>query len=83
MVSVYQIIKLEKTIIMSEDKTNEQADWQKNSGRPSNFHEKDDKLKKDGDGNLKIKKDRSGVTSDEDESIQETLDSISGKDEEE
>ena len=32
---------------MSKDK-NEQADWQKNAGRPSNFNEKDDKLKKDG-----------------------------------
>ncbi len=83
MASVFQIIKLEKTIIMSEDKTNEQADWQKNSGRPSNFHEKDEKLKKGDDGNLKIKKDRSGVTSDQDESIQETLDSISGKEQDE
>lgn len=63
---------------MSEDKNKGQADWQKNSGRPSNFHEKDDILKKDGEGNLKIKKDLHGVTREEDESIQDTLDSISG-----
>ncbi|QYA26449.1 hypothetical protein G3I01_13380 [Gramella sp. MT6] len=68
---------------MSEDKNNEQADWQKNSGRPSNFHEKDDKLRKDGDGNLKIKKDRSRITSEEEETIQDTLDSISGTEEDE
>ncbi|MGA8853603.1 MAG: hypothetical protein WB492_05435 [Christiangramia sp.] len=68
---------------MSEDKSNEQADWQKNSGRPSNFHEKDDKLKKDGDGNLKIQKDKHGVSREEDEAIQDTLDSISGSSDEE
>lgn len=77
------MVKLEKTKVMSEDKSKKQADWQKNSGRPSNFHEKDDNLKKDGDGNLKIKRDKHGVTSEEDESIQETLDSISGTDEDE
>ena len=63
---------------MAEEKKNDQADWQKNSGRPSNFHEKDDKLKKDGDGNLKIQKDDKRVSREEDEAIQETLDSISG-----
>ncbi len=70
---------------MSEEKNKPQADWQKNSGRPSNFHEKDDDLKKDGDGNLKIKKEKQGISSDEEETIQDTLDSISGtqKDEEE
>ena len=65
---------------MAEEKKNDQADWQKNSGRPSNFHEKDDKLKKDGDGNLKIQKDDKRVTREEDEAIQETLDSISESD---
>ncbi len=70
---------------MSEEKNKPQADWQKNSGRPSNFHEKDDDLKKDGDGNLKIKKEKQGISSDEEETIQDTLDSISGtqQDEEE
>ncbi len=68
---------------MAEDKNNEQTDWQKNSARPSNFHEKDEKLKKDGDGNLKIQKDRKGVTKEEDETIQETLDSISESDDDE
>ena len=68
---------------MTNDKNNEQTDWQKNSGRPSNFHEKDDKLKKDGDGNLKIKRDKGGVSEEEDKTIQETLDSISNSDEEE
>lgn len=62
---------------MSEEKNNEKTNWQKNSGRPSNFHEKDDKLKKDGDGNLKIQKDKHGVTKEEDETIRDTLDSIS------
>lgn len=65
---------------MANEKNNEQTDWQKNSGRPSNFHEKDDKLKKDEDGNLKIKKDKNGVTKEEDEMIQDTLDSLSNKD---
>lgn len=68
---------------MSEEKNNERADWQKNSGRPSNFHEKDDNLKKDGDGNLEVKKDKRGVTSEEDKAIQDTLDSISSDEEEE
>ena len=68
---------------MSEDKTNEQADWQKNSGRPSNFHEKDDNLEKGKNGNLKIEKDKKGVTPEEDEMIQDTLDSLSSSDEEE
>ena len=68
---------------MASEKNNEQTDWQKNSGRPSNFHEKDDKLKKDGDGNLKIKRDKRGVSEEEDETIRETLDSISNSDEEE
>lgn len=77
------MIKLEKTKVMSEDKSKQQTDWQKNSGRPSNFHEKDDNLKRDGDGNLKIKRDKHGVTSEQDESIQDTLDSISGIDEDE
>ncbi len=79
------MIKLEKIITMSEEKNKPQADWQKNSGRPSNFHEKDDDLKKDGDGNLKIKKEKQGISSDEEETIQDTLDSISGtqQDEEE
>jgi len=65
------------------DNNNEQADWQKNSGRPSNFHEKDDKLKKDGDGNLKIKKEKNkGLQGKEQkETIQNTLDSISDDEE--
>ncbi|GAA4323466.1 hypothetical protein GCM10023115_52220 [Pontixanthobacter gangjinensis] len=62
---------------MAEEKNKEQADWQKNAGRPSNFHEKDDKLKKDGDGNLKVKNEDKRVTKEEDKTIQETLDSIS------
>jgi hypothetical protein len=66
---------------MSEEK--KQADWQKNAGRPSNFHEKDDKLKKDGDGNLKLKKEKDAVTNEEDETIQNTLDSLRGPDEDE
>lgn len=65
---------------MSEENNNKKADWQKNSGRPSNFHEKDDDLKKDGDGNLKVKKDKSGITKEQDESIQDTLDSLSEDD---
>jgi len=64
---------------MSKD-NNEQADWQKNAGRPSNFREKDDKLKKDGKGNLKINKDTHGVSKKEDASIQDTLDSLSDED---
>ena len=64
---------------MSKD-NNEQADWQKNAGRPSNFHEKDDKLKKDGKGNLKINKDKDGLSSEEDKSIEETLDSLTEED---
>ncbi len=60
----------------------ERADWQKNSGRPSNFHEKDEKLKKDGDGNLEIEKDKQGVTKKEDAAIQDTLDSLSSDEEE-
>jgi len=65
------------------DNNNEQADWQKNSGRPSNFHEKDDKLKKDGDGNLKIKKEKNKGLQDKEqkETIQNTLDSISDDEE--
>ncbi|MCH4823111.1 hypothetical protein ML462_07975 [Gramella lutea] len=66
---------------MAEENKKEQADWQKNSGRPSNFHEKDDSLKKDGDGNLKVKGDDKRVTKEEDEAIQDTLKSISGSDE--
>jgi hypothetical protein len=66
---------------MSEEK--KQADWQKNAGRPSNFHEKDDKLKKDGDGNLKLKREKDAVTNEEDETIQNTLDSLRGPDEDE
>ena len=61
---------------MAEDKNNPQADWQKNSGRPSNFHEKDEDLKKDGDGNLKLKKDKDGLTKEQNESIKDTLDSL-------
>lgn len=68
---------------MAEENKKEQADWQKNSGRPSNFHEKDENLKKDGDGNLKVRGDDKRVTKEEDEAIQETLKSISGSDEEE
>jgi len=65
------------------DNNNEQADWQKNSGRPSNFHEKDDKLKKDGDGNLKIKKEKNKVLQEKEqkETIQNTLDSINDDEE--
>lgn len=65
---------------MSEDKNNQQADWQKNSGRPSNFHEKDDKLKKTSDGNLKLKNDKQGLSEEENESIRETLDSLTEND---
>lgn len=68
---------------MADENKKEQADWQKNSGRPSNFHEKDENLKKDGDGNLKVRGDDKRVTKEEDEAIQETLKSISGSDEEE
>ncbi len=68
---------------MFEEKNDERADWQKNSGRPSNFHEKDGNLRKDGDGNLEVKKDKQGVTSEEDKIIQDTLDSISEDEEEE
>lgn len=68
---------------MAEENKKEQADWQKNSGRPSNFHEKDENLKKDGDGNLKVRGDDKRVTKEEDDAIQETLKSISGSDEEE
>ena len=64
---------------MSKDK-NEQADWQKNAGRPSNFNEKDDKLKKDGKGNLKIKKEKDGISKEENASIENTLDSLSEED---
>ena len=62
---------------MSKEKKNDQADWQKNSGRPSNFHEKDDKLKKDGEGNLKIKQNKKSVSTEDEKSIQDTLDSLS------
>ncbi|GGG45468.1 hypothetical protein [Christiangramia forsetii] len=65
---------------MSDD-TNKQADWQKNAGRPSNFHEKDDNLKKDGDGNLKIKKQQNEVSKEENEAIKDTLDSLSDDEE--
>lgn len=71
---------------MSDEKNNEQADWQKNSGRPSNFNEKDDNLKKDSDGNLKLKRDKQKISKEENESIRETLDSLSedeSRDEEE
>ena len=68
---------------MAQDKNNEQTDWQKNAGRPSNFHEKDDKLKKDKDGNLKIKKDQEGVSKEDDKMIEETLDSLNNTDNEE
>lgn len=67
---------------MAEDKNNPQADWQKNSGRPSNFHEKDEDLKKDGDGNLKLKKDKDGLTKEQNESIKDTLDSLNEEDNE-
>ena len=62
---------------MSNTESNKQTDWQKNSGRPSNFNEKDNSLKKDGDGNLKIKREKGGTTEEEEETIQETLDSLS------
>ncbi|TRO66481.1 hypothetical protein [Christiangramia sabulilitoris] len=65
---------------MSEDKNNQQADWQKNSGRSSNFNSKDEDLKKDGDGNLKIRKENQGLSEEENESIRETLDSLSDED---
>ncbi|MDR5590269.1 hypothetical protein [Christiangramia sp. SM2212] len=65
---------------MNKENNNEQADWQKNSGRPSNFHEKDEKLKKDGDGNLKVNKNSDGLSDEENKTIQGTLDSISEED---
>ncbi|MBT8319330.1 MAG: hypothetical protein KJP01_04295 [Gramella sp.] len=71
---------------MSNSENKKQADWQKNAGRPSNFNEKDNKLRKDGEGNLKIKKDKGGVTDEEEETIHDTLDSLTerpGEDEEE
>lgn len=68
--------------MMSEEKRNDQADWQKNSGRPSNFHEKDENLKRDGDGNLKMQKDKDGLSKKENEAIEETLNSLSENDEE-
>lgn len=63
---------------MAEEKRNDQADWQKNAGRPSNFHEKDEKLRKDGDGNLKMDSSEDGLTKEENEAIEDTLNSISG-----
>ncbi|WP_300437496.1 hypothetical protein [Christiangramia sp.] len=66
---------------MSEEDKNKKADWQKNSGRPSNFNEKDDGLRKDGDGNLKLEKDKKKVSEKEDESIKDTLESLSKKNE--
>ena len=62
---------------MNKENNSEQADWQKNSGRPSNFHEKDENLKKDGDGNLKVNKNSDGFSDEENKTIQDTLDSIS------
>lgn len=62
---------------MSKEENNDLADWQKNSGRPSNFNEKDDKLKKDGEGNLKIQKNEQSVSNEDEKSIQDTLDSLS------
>jgi len=68
---------------MTEEKKNDHTNWQENAARPSNFNQKDSDLEKDGKGNLKIKKD-SGVSEEEDEMIQDTLDSLEvGEDEEE
>lgn len=68
---------------MAEEKKDEHANWQKNAARRSNFNRKDSNLEKDGDGNLKIKKDR-GISEEDDEMIQDTLDSLEvGEDEEE
>jgi len=60
-----------------EDNTNkDQADWQKNSARPSNFNEKDDKLYKGENGNLRVKKEGNSLNDSEDESIQDTLNNL-------
>ena len=68
---------------MADEKKKPQADWQKNSGRPSNFQEKDSNLKKDGAGNLKIEGNDKRVSREDDKTIEETLNSISGEAEEE
>ena len=67
---------------MGNKNEKDQADWQKNSGRPSNFHEKDESLYKGENGNLRIKKERDGLSDEEDRTIQDTLDSLEGTEEE-
>ncbi len=67
---------------MSEDKNKEQASWQENAARPSNFNKKDNNLEKDGKGNLKVKDDDK-ISKEDNEMIQETLDSLSVDDEDE
>ena len=67
---------------MANTSDKDQADWQKNSGRPSNFNEKDESLYKGENGNLRVKKDKDGLSDEEDQTIQDTLDSLEGNEEE-
>ena len=67
---------------MANTSDKDQADWQKNSGRPSNFNEKDESLYKGEDGNLRVKKEKDGLSDEEDKTIQDTLDSLEGNEEE-
>ncbi|WP_295180418.1 hypothetical protein [uncultured Christiangramia sp.] len=67
---------------MANTSDKDQADWQKNSGRPSNFNEKDESLYKGENGNLRVKKEKNGLSDEEDKTIQDTLDSLEGNEEE-
>jgi len=67
---------------MANTSDKDQADWQKNSGRPSNFNEKDESLYKGENGNLRVKKEKNGLSDQEDKTIQDTLDSLEGNEEE-
>ena len=65
---------------MAEDNKDDHTNWQENSARPSNFNRKDSDLVRDGKGNLKIKRDKQGLSEEENESIRETLDSLTEDD---
>ncbi|MFV8282197.1 hypothetical protein ACNKXS_11685 [Christiangramia marina] len=67
---------------MANTSDKDQADWQKNSGRPSNFNEKDESLYKGENGNLRVKQEKDGLSDEEDKTIQDTLDSLEGNEEE-
>ena len=67
---------------MANTNDKDQADWQKNSGRPSNFNEKDESLYKGENGNLRVKKEKDGLSDEENQTIQDTLDSLEGNEEE-